>query len=149
MSSGRQAWPAERIALLEQLWRDGLTALQISRHLGTTRSAVIGKLNRLKLLGIERTNLTIGQRRSARANLYRRGKPRPIKLPALPKSIMRLPMKNIPLEALTARSCRWIEADPKLVRVVLYCGEETLLGTAWCPAHYARAYRGVSMEVAA
>jgi hypothetical protein len=149
MSSAQNPWPPARVALLEQLWRDGVPASQIALALDTTRSAILGKLSRLKLLKIERANLTPGQQWSVAVNVYKRGGPRPIRLPALPKSIMRLPMKNIPLEALTARSCRWIEADPKSVRVVLYCGEETLLGTAWCPAHYRRAYRTNSLWSAA
>jgi len=138
-------WPAARCALLEQLWRDGIPASQIALHLGTTRSAVLGKLQRLKLLKIERANLTPGQQWSIAINVYKRGGPRPIKLPALPRSLTQPLMKNIPIQELTARSCRWIEADPRLVNVVLYCGEKTVLGSAWCPTHYRRAYRGASI----
>jgi len=149
MSSGPNAWPAERIALMEQLWRDGVPASQIALALNTTRSAILGKLSRLKLLKTERANLTPGQQWSVAVNAYKRGGSRPIKLPALPKAILRPPMKNIPIQELTTRSCRWIEADPRHVHVVLYCGEKTVIGASWCLSHYRRVYPRSALEVAA
>lgn len=44
-------WTDDRIATLERMWADGDSALQIGRHLGTTRNSVIGKVHRL---GLER-----------------------------------------------------------------------------------------------
>ena len=43
-------WTDERVALLKQLWTEGLSASQIADRLGgVTRNAVIGKVHRLKL----------------------------------------------------------------------------------------------------
>jgi GcrA cell cycle regulator len=43
-------WTDERVALLKQLWTDGLSASQIADRLGgVSRNAVIGKVHRLKL----------------------------------------------------------------------------------------------------
>ncbi|KND50473.1 MAG: GcrA cell cycle regulator [Parcubacteria bacterium C7867-007] len=45
-------WTDERIELLKNLWRDGLSASQIAKQLGgVTRNAVIGKVHRLGLSG--------------------------------------------------------------------------------------------------
>jgi len=44
-------WTDARIALLEKLWRDGVSASGVAEALGeVSRSAVLGKLHRLKLL---------------------------------------------------------------------------------------------------
>ena len=45
-------WSPENVETLEKLWREGLSAAQISARMGdTTRNAVIGKLHRLGLSG--------------------------------------------------------------------------------------------------
>ncbi|MEX6508036.1 GcrA family cell cycle regulator [Jiella sp. M17.18] len=49
-------WTDERIALLKQLWTEGLSASQIADRLGgVSRNAVIGKVHRLKLESRART----------------------------------------------------------------------------------------------
>ncbi|WP_018700497.1 GcrA family cell cycle regulator [Amorphus coralli] len=46
------SWTEERVALLEKLWAEGLSASQIAGQLGgITRNAVIGKIHRLGLSG--------------------------------------------------------------------------------------------------
>ena len=49
-------WTPDRDADLCRLWRGGLTAERIARKLGIgiTRNMVIGRLHRLKMLGIDR-----------------------------------------------------------------------------------------------
>ncbi|WP_271621045.1 GcrA family cell cycle regulator [Bradyrhizobium sp. CCBAU 51745] len=42
-------WDAKDIALLKKLWSAGQSAAQIARHLGCSRNAVCGMLNRLGL----------------------------------------------------------------------------------------------------
>jgi GcrA cell cycle regulator len=42
-------WDAKDIALLKRLWSAGQSAAQIARHLGCSRNAVCGMLNRLGL----------------------------------------------------------------------------------------------------
>jgi len=50
-----EGWTDERVALLTKLWGEGLSGSQIAKKLGgLTRSAVIGKVHRLKLPGRER-----------------------------------------------------------------------------------------------
>jgi len=46
------AWSGERIFLLHRLWKEGLTAEAIGARLGgMSRSAVLGKIFRLRLSG--------------------------------------------------------------------------------------------------
>lgn len=77
-------WPAAAIDLLKRRWSEGATASDISEELGFrfSRSAVCGKVHRLKLPKRGREGLTESQKRSAERNL-RRGHPR--KSPASPK----------------------------------------------------------------
>ncbi|MBH5372981.1 GcrA family cell cycle regulator [Bradyrhizobium glycinis] len=42
-------WDANDITLLKKLWSAGQSAAQIARHLGCSRNAVCGMLNRLDL----------------------------------------------------------------------------------------------------
>ena len=47
--SGSNNWSIERVALLRELWDEGLSTAAIGRRLGTSKNAVIGKAHRLKL----------------------------------------------------------------------------------------------------
>jgi hypothetical protein len=42
-------WPAKRVARLRLLWRRGLSTAEIGRLLGMSKSAVVGKIDRLEL----------------------------------------------------------------------------------------------------
>jgi len=44
-----EAWTNERVALLKEMWADGSTAAAIAVRLGISRSAVMGKIFRLRL----------------------------------------------------------------------------------------------------
>ena len=43
------SWPANRVARLRLLWRRGLSTAEIGRLLGVSKSAVVGKIDRLEL----------------------------------------------------------------------------------------------------
>ena len=45
----RGVWTRERIALLKKLWADGETAAAIAMRLRMSKSAVLGKVFRLRL----------------------------------------------------------------------------------------------------
>jgi GcrA cell cycle regulator len=67
MSANCATWTSERIELLKRCLHAGLSCGQTAREIGVTRSAVIGKINRL---GLSRPKDVIGrqleQRRAAR-----------------------------------------------------------------------------------
>lgn len=75
------SWTPERIAILTKMWADGSSASEIARSFGgVTRSAVIGKVHRLKL---PKRPADV-----ARMNIKRSrppGPPRPPKVPKAPR----------------------------------------------------------------
>jgi GcrA cell cycle regulator len=71
----RGIWTRERIALLNRLWTDGETATAIAAQLRMSKSAVLGKVFRLRLRPA--ANATAAAARSNTAVLRRRHKSRP------------------------------------------------------------------------
>src|ERR1700729_2907373 len=72
------AWTDERLKLLKELWAKGETADAIGARLGgLSRSAVLGKVFRLRLCGAEAGSASAPQKNAA-AN----GKPRKARPPA-------------------------------------------------------------------
>jgi GcrA cell cycle regulator len=49
MSGHTPEWPPERVAVLAQLWDDGLSASAIGLRMGLSKNAVVGKSHRLQL----------------------------------------------------------------------------------------------------
>ena len=47
-------WPDDRSAALRALWNEGKSASQAAQMLGVSRNAVMGRLNRMGLLGFRR-----------------------------------------------------------------------------------------------
>ena len=65
------SWTPDRIDTLTRLWADGLSAAQISRHLGgVSRNAVIGKAGRLGLLRRPRKSYHKNARHDYRASVF-------------------------------------------------------------------------------
>ncbi len=147
------SWTEERVEKLKQLVGEKLSARLIADQLGCTRNAVIGKCHRLGLSGrpIQCSPRKRGPRKpKAQPPLACRPHPavasvaspvrieKPIAFAALSKGYL--------IDALTARTCRWIDGDPRH-QPVHYCGRETLLGTPWCAWHYSRVYQGRASQV--
>jgi GcrA cell cycle regulator len=63
-------WNAERIDRLVQAWDEGCTAVDIADELGTTKNAVIGRLDRMKLLAPRRPASAARQRYEAIASAF-------------------------------------------------------------------------------
>lgn len=59
-------WPEDRVAALRSLWNQENSASQIAAILGdgVTRNAVIGKLDRLGLIGFRRADVTLWRGKS-------------------------------------------------------------------------------------
>lgn len=143
-------WTDERVAELKRHHETKLSASQIaSRMLPLTRSAVLGKLQRLGLLGtgVSRPRLTNEEREQSRqkANAAKverkrnqRRRQRGITMQemfaAAPPFIGSL---NIPFADLrtfrnhSPNQCRFIAAEPPGPDY-LACGNETLMGESWC-----------------
>ncbi len=111
----RASWTGEEIDLLKRLWSEGETAAAIAARLGgLSRSAVLGKVHRLRL----RTDKaaaspakakSAGEHCAETAPARRRRKRR--KLPVAPAAVR----QHKTLFELTNKTCRWIvEATIKM-----------------------------------
>ncbi len=149
-------WSEERVELLKKLWNEGLSASQIASRLGNFshtadrgRSAVIGKVHRLKLSG------RVTPQRNSRPSPPRR---RRVKLPIAPTVTRAVAMPTfkaepiieteellIPLDQrkgvldLKDRDCRWPIGDPQQPDFH-FCGHAKHEGLPYCEFHARKAY---------
>jgi GcrA cell cycle regulator len=144
-------WTPDRVARLEALWSEGLSAAQVAQTLGgVTRNAVIGKLHRLGRAG--RTAASVPPTRTRLA--IRRPRRRPLPAPARPCPPIVVERAIPPAEgpalipslaALTGRHCKWPLGDPKADDFG-FCGRPAGEGP-YCRDHHRRAH-AASMPLA-
>ena len=147
-----QGWPAARVALLTELWAKGETAVAIGSRLGLSRSAVLGKIFRLRLNSEAVATKRVGrgdQKKPARngvtiANESRAGEGPARRRRGRRNSLIVSPPaydgRPIPLLELSNKSCRW---PYQRGRTYLFCGapEADLEGgMPYCPRHARRAF---------
>lgn len=149
-----QAWTIGRVDLLRKLWAEGRTASVIAACLGgTSRSAVLGKIFRLRLGGAGGAGPTAtaagagGQDGANNAGAPARRRPdKREDAPAPP------PPRGKALLQLTNDSCRWPHGRPGTSKFH-FCGAagaDLERGLPYCPRHMRRAYgTGVGVEDAA
>ena len=134
----RGVWTRERIALLKQLWANGETATAIAARLRMSRSAVLGKVFRLRLRPAR--SVTTASARSNAKILDRRHKSRPpIKHRAKPAAPAMASGKT--LFELTNDSCRWPHGQPG-TQAFHFCGApgaDLEGGRPYCERHARRA----------
>jgi GcrA cell cycle regulator len=134
-------WTKERIATLERLWAQGQSAGAIAKALGgISRSAVLGKIFRLRLGDAQAGGKAAGQKtRQQRAKhrpARRRGAPLPAAAPP-PR-----PPRRKTLFELTNQCCRWPHGQPGS-KNFFFCGApgaDVESGVPYCAAHMKRAY---------
>lgn len=129
----------ERDKLVLSLWKKGLTGSQIGEKLGTTRSAILGLINRLRAAGYV-------EYRAKQPRPKRKARPKPRKASEKKLDQFELlisapvvvpapePSKPLTIMELTRRSCRYILNDGK-PSSFLYCGKTTEKGS-YCREHY-------------
>jgi GcrA cell cycle regulator len=129
-------WTDEKIAMLKRLHKDGESCSQIAVMLrdGCTRSAVIGKLNRLGLSG--RTPSKPSSHYTRRGRLKTSLLKAPKLAPVLLATVAR-PSLAIAFDDLQPHHCRWPTSRD---RPHTFCGHPKQLGKPYCPAHCQRAY---------
>jgi GcrA cell cycle regulator len=126
----KRFWTQARIGELKRLWSAGQTADAIGTALGgITRSAVLGKVFRLRLLAQNRKRSAPGdppvRRRAGKA-------PPPVETKAQRKTLLDL----------TNECCRWPYGELG-ERRYFFCGAagaDVARGIPYCPHHMARAY---------
>jgi GcrA cell cycle regulator len=130
----RRFWTQARIAELKRLWSAGKTAAAIGAVLGgITRSAVLGKVFRLRLVAADR----------------KRSAPAPADTPARRRAGKPPPPQAAPVKSrrktlfeLTNECCRWPYGELGGKRFFL-CGDagaDVARGIPYCPRHIERAY---------
>jgi GcrA cell cycle regulator len=118
-------WNADELATLHSMWRAGETGTTIAARLGTSRSAVLGKISRIGLMRGKRAP------RPVRRKPPRRTKPKP-KFPFLKRQPPRQPSGPVPFAELAEHHCRWIPGEP---HTQMYCGAAKITGSSYCATH--------------
>jgi GcrA cell cycle regulator len=160
-------WTDDRIEQLTKLWAKGLSCRKIADEMGCFshcfdggRSAVIGKIHRLKLkdpvgkqesVGLHRAQRSEPSRRKVTAKPQQRRNPSRNVLaaiaiaaaePCLPERLKGAVPDGtgIKLHELTKLTCRFPIGDPRDPDFE-YCGARALKGLPYCAGHAALAYR--------
>src|SRR5580700_11710682 len=146
----RGIWTRERIALLKRLWTDGATATAIATQLRMSKSAVLGKVFRLRLRPAAKATAAAARRNAAAVGRRRRGR-----LPTKPQVTPAVPAAPVAPAApamtsgktlfeLTNHSCRWPHGQPG-TKTFHFCGvpgADLEGGRPYCERHMRRAYVG-------
>jgi GcrA cell cycle regulator len=140
----RGVWTHERIALLKQLWANGETATAIAARLRMSRSAVLGKVFRLRLRPAKKATAASARSRRATLGQRRKGRPpaKPRARPAVAAAPAMAPGKT--LFELTNDCCRWPHGQPG-TKTFHFCGApgaDLEGGRPYCERHMRRAYVG-------
>ena len=137
----RGVWTRERIALLKKLWADGEAATAIATRLRMSKSAVLGKVFRLRLPTAAKAPAAAARREAATVGRRRRGR-LPTKHQVKPAAPATTSGKT--LFELTNNSCRWPHGQPG-TKTFHFCGApgaDLEGGRPYCERHARRAYVG-------
>jgi GcrA cell cycle regulator len=143
-----QAWTPERVGLLRQLWTAGETAAAIAARLGgMSRSAVLGKIFRLRLAGPGSGEIA-QKERSAAAPTQNAGDVQVARRRRRPKRAhqqqqsLNAATRGRTLLELTNNTCRWPHGRPGTAKFH-FCGApeaDLERGIPYCTSHMRRAY---------
>ena len=105
------SWTPETVELLRKLWGSGKTASQIAEIIGgISRNAVIGKAHRLNLSSKIKTRASNKNDAGSSTNNknFKKGRRNKFRSLLLDKDFE--PAKNLKLEELTEKTCKYMEA---------------------------------------
>jgi len=153
-------WTKKRIALLSELWLCGYSSGECARRLGVSRSAAIGKINRLGLMRRDRPRLPMMARAPAQILLKtteqvskppqkprKRQNTRPLPPPEpyqAPPPPPLPPIGSFRLLDLRQGHCRWPEGDGP---IYVFCGRPQASQSSYCDEHTKRSLSGLARGV--
>lgn len=156
-----KTWTDDRIASLRQMWAEGASAAAIAERLGgLSRSAVLGKIHRLRPRVAKRISVAKKTKVAKRKRVAAKTLPKPIVSErchptrgVAPSSQPRTNESQQPgksLLELTNDTCRWPHGDPG-TQGFFFCGEpgaDLEGGKPYCVPHARRAYGGAEIAEA-
>jgi len=132
-------WTDEEISTLKRLWSEEVSSGQIAKTLNRSRGSVMGKINRLGLMGTTSKAPVAGQKKAkpvAKAPEPQALEPiKPIAAPVIPPD-----PKDKTIIDLKARECRWPLGDP-MAKPEFFCGcRTTSEKNPYCEEHSKQAF---------
>ena len=129
------SWTPETVDLLKKLWGSGKTASQIAQIIGgVSRNAVIGKAHRLNLSAKIKTRSAVANGKSLVTQETTSKKSRKSKFKSLLLDKNFEPAKNLKLEELNEKTCKYMEGHPD-EKNSSFCGRTTVDKFSYCPLH--------------
>ena len=129
------SWTPEKVEKLRELWGKGSTASEIAQILGgVTRNAVIGKAHRLNLSSKIKTRSVSTSNKNTITQETNKKISRKSKFKSLLLDKNFEPAKNLKLEELTEKTCKYMEGHPD-EKNSSFCGRTTVDKFSYCPLH--------------
>jgi len=129
------SWTPETVDLLKKLWGSGKTASQIAEIIGgISRNAVIGKAHRLNLSAKIKTRSVSTSNKNTITQETNKKISRKSKFKSLLLDKNFEPAKNLKLEELTEKTCKYMEGHPD-EKNSSFCGRTTVDKFSYCPLH--------------
>lgn len=137
------SWTPDSELKLKKLWKDGLTGSEIAKVFSTSRSAILGKVHRLKLearIVSRKPEGKINTEKSVSTEIKTQKLGRKARFKALLLNKNFEPENPTKLENLTDDHCRWPLGE-KMEPPSLFCGRKPVDKFPYCQLHLLYGYQ--------